>query len=76
MGPTKIPSFGRTKYFLTFIDDFSTKTFYYFLKNKSECFKKIQEFKAFVESQIDNKIKVLRSDNGNEFTLKLSHIFS
>jgi transposase InsO family protein len=67
-GPTQIPSFGGAKYFLTFIDDFSKKTFCYFLKNKSEYFIKFQEFKAFIESQIKNKIKVLRSDNGSEFT--------
>jgi uncharacterized protein (DUF427 family) len=67
-GPTKIPFFGGAKYFILFIDGFWEKTFCYFLKNKKECFKKFQEFKAFVESQIENKIKVLRSDNSDEFT--------
>jgi hypothetical protein len=59
-GPTKIPSFGGAKYFLTFIDEFFRKTFCYFLKNKRECLKKFHEFKAFEEGQIENKIKILK----------------
>ena len=37
-GPLKVPSLYRTVYFLTFIDDFSRKSWFYFLKNKSEVF--------------------------------------
>ncbi len=33
-------------------------------------FHKFQEFKEFAKSQSGNKIKVLRSDNSGEFTLK------
>eukprot|EP00253_Pinus_taeda_P009762 PITA_09762 len=36
---------------------------------KSEVFKWFQEFKALVETQTGRKIKVLRSDNGGEYTL-------
>jgi len=39
------------------------------LKTKSEVFKRFQEFKALVENQIGRKIKVLRSENGGEYTL-------
>ena len=44
------------------------KTWIYFLKTKSEVFKRFQEFKALVETQTSWKIKVLRSDNGGEYT--------
>jgi hypothetical protein len=35
-GPMQTPSIGGTTYFLTFIDDFSRKTWIYFLKHKSD----------------------------------------
>jgi transposase InsO family protein len=59
---------GGCEYYVTFIDDHSRKTWIYFLKTKSEVFKRFQEFKALVENQTRRKIKVLRSDNGGEYT--------
>ena len=55
-------------YYVSFIDDFSRKTWVYFIKNKDEVFSKFKEFKALIESHIENKIKNFRSDNGGEFT--------
>jgi transposase InsO family protein len=55
-------------YYVSFIDDFSRKTWIYFLKTKSEVFNKLKEFKALVENLSEKKIKILRSDNGGEFT--------
>jgi transposase InsO family protein len=71
-GPMKQESFGGARYFLTFIDDKTRKTFVYFLKSKNEVFKKFQEFKVFAENQIGKRIKALRSDNGGEY---ISHAF-
>ena len=55
-------------YYVSFIDDFSHKTWIYLLKGKSEVFSKFKEYKALVEKQTDKKIKTLQSDNGGEFT--------
>jgi hypothetical protein len=66
-GPMKTPSLGGSIYFLTFIDDYSRKTWVYFLKHKSETFDKFKEFKAFVEKQSGLSIKILRSDRGGEY---------
>jgi hypothetical protein len=38
------------------------------MKTKDEFFSRFQEFKALVENQIGRKIKVLRSNNGGEYT--------
>ncbi|GMP88730.1 hypothetical protein CsSME_00040608 [Camellia sinensis var. sinensis] len=46
-GPLKPMSNGQNRYFLTFIDDYSRKTWVYFLKRKSEVFSIFKEFKAF-----------------------------
>ena len=54
--------------YVTFINDFSKKVWIYFLKTKAEVFAQFKEFKALVENQTGMKIKVLRSDNGGEFT--------
>ena len=55
---------------ITFIDDYSRKTWIYFLKNKSEVFGKFKEFKALIENHSKKRIKTLRSNNGGEYTSK------
>ena len=72
-GPMRTQSIGHSDYFLTFIDDYSRKTWVYFLKKKSETFSKFKEFKALVENQSDRQIKVLRSDRGGEYDSKALH---
>jgi transposase InsO family protein len=66
-GPMSRASLSGCEYYLTFIDDHSRKTWIYFMKAKSEVFKRFQEFKALVENQTGKRIKVLRSDNGGEY---------
>ena len=56
------------EYYVIFIDDFSKKTWIFFMKTKGQVFKRFQEFKALVKNQTGTKIKVLRSDNGGEYT--------
>jgi hypothetical protein len=67
-GPMSAVSIGGASYYVTFIDDYSRKTWIYFMKTKDEVFSRFQEFKALVENQTGRKIKVLRSDNGGEYT--------
>jgi hypothetical protein len=59
-----VSSLGGFLYYVTFIDDFSWKTWIYFIKTKDEVFSRFQEFKAQVENMTRKKIKVLRTDNG------------
>jgi transposase InsO family protein len=69
-GPMPSTSLSRYVYYVTFIDDYSRKTWVYFLKLKDEVFEKFKEFKALVENLSEKKIKILRSDNGGEYTSK------
>lgn len=71
-GPMSSPSLSGYLYYVIFIDDFSRKTWIYFLKTKKETFIKFQEFKAFVEKQTGKHIRALRTNNGREFE---SHYF-
>jgi transposase InsO family protein len=63
-------SLSGYEYYVTFIDDYSRKTWIYFMKINDKVFSQFQEFKALVENQEGRKIKTLRSDNGGEYTSK------
>jgi hypothetical protein len=65
-----VRSLGGSLYYVTFIDDYSRKTWLYLLKSKDEVFNKFQKFKAEIENLTNKKIKTLRTDNGGEYTLK------
>ena len=49
-GPMSTLSLSGHEYYVTFIDDYSRKTWIYFLKTKNEVFSRFQEFKALVEN--------------------------
>lgn len=66
-GPINPTSNGGKRYFITFIDDYSRKTWVYFLQVKSEAFAAFKSFKALVEKESGNVIKVLRTDRGGEY---------
>ena len=66
-GPMSTTSLSGYVYYVSFLDDYSRKTWIYFLKGKDEVFE-FKEFKARVESLSEKKIKTLRFDNGGEFT--------
>jgi len=66
--PMSSSSLSGYAYYVSFIDDFSRKTWIYFMKNKDEVFSKFKEFKALIENHTEKKIKTFRLDNGREFT--------
>jgi transposase InsO family protein len=66
-GSFSIPSFFGSKYFVTFINDFSRKTWVYFLKKKLDVLFVFKTFKTKMEKQIGKFIKILKSNNGGEF---------
>ena len=51
------------------VDDYTRMTWVCFLKKKLEAFEHFVIFKEMVENETDLKIKMMRSDNGGEFTL-------
>jgi hypothetical protein len=69
-GPMTVASLNGYLYYVLFIYYHSSKTWIYFLKNKDGFLAKFQEFKAQVENMTGRKIKVLRSENGGEYTSK------
>lgn len=67
-GKVDTQSLSGAEYFLTFIDDKSRYTWVYVIKRKSEVFQKFVEWKALVEKSTGKRLKVLRTDNGGEYT--------
>ena len=67
-GPIPSTYLSGYEYYVTFIDDYSRKTWIYFLKTKDEVFGKFKEFKALIENHSKRRIKTLRTDNGGEYT--------
>ncbi|KAJ7950679.1 Retrovirus-related Pol polyprotein from transposon TNT 1-94 [Quillaja saponaria] len=67
-GPSRVVSLSGYKWFVTFIDCFSRTTWVYLLRAKNEVFTCFQMFHKLVCTQFDGKVKILRSDNGTEYT--------
>ncbi|GKC55059.1 retrotransposon protein, putative, ty1-copia subclass [Tanacetum coccineum] len=62
-----LPTKGDNKYFITFIDDCTKYCYVYLLKSKDEAIDKFVLYKNEVENQLGKKIKVVRSDIGDEY---------
>lgn len=67
-GPMNTLTSGQKKYFLTFIDDYSRYTTVYLLHSKDEVSEKLQEYINYVRNKFGRTLKVLRLDNGTEYT--------
>ncbi|CAN0905823.1 Retrovirus-related Pol polyprotein from transposon TNT 1-94, partial [Linum grandiflorum] len=63
-GPVEMESLGGNRYFVTFIDDATRKTWVYMMKAKSQVFEIFRNFHVMVERETGSKLKCLRSDNG------------
>ena len=61
-------SLSGSEYFLTFVDDYTRYIWVYVMRNKSDIFKQFTEWMAMAEQLTGKRLKVLRSDNGGEYT--------
>jgi transposase InsO family protein len=74
-GPINPSSNGGKRYFITFIDDCSRKTWVYFLQDKSEALSAFKSFRTYVENEVERTIKTLQTDRGGEFCSKEFQVF-
>ncbi|XP_074309400.1 uncharacterized protein LOC141643908 [Silene latifolia] len=65
-GPYPIQTYNGHKYFLTIVDDYTRTTWVYLLSCKSSAFDYIKNFIAFVKTQFNKTVQILRSDNALE----------
>jgi len=66
-GPINPSSNRGKRYLITFIDDFTRKTWVYFLQQKLEAFYVFKSFKAHVENKTGKTVKTLRTDRGGDY---------
>jgi IS30 family transposase len=66
LGPV-IDSFGRKKYYVSFIDDFNKFIWIYLLHHRSKVFKFFKEFQCLVECLFNRKIITMQTDWGGEY---------
>ena len=82
-GPIHVESVGGSRYFITFVDDYSRFVTVYMLKTKDEALNKFMEFVAMAENGLGVKmqnfrlegelgvsLKKFRSDGGGEYVSK------
>lgn len=76
-GPMENKSLGNCRYMLTFTDDFSRKTFVYFLPDKqnSSLMNCLNRFVNLVQNKTESKIKKFRTDNGTEYVTETMKLF-
>ena len=55
------------RYFITFIDDSTRYCYVYLLNSKDEAIDAFKKYKNEVETQLNKKIKMIRSDRGGEY---------
>ncbi|GJU65696.1 retrovirus-related pol polyprotein from transposon RE1 [Tanacetum coccineum] len=67
-GPMSTTSWSGNKYFILFIDDYTRMCWVYFLSSKASVFSIFKSFKKLVEVQSGSTLRILRTDNGGEYT--------
>jgi hypothetical protein len=59
-GPSHVSSLVGSRYYVTFIDDATRKTWVYFIRQKSDVFYTFNKWKALVENETGKRLKCLR----------------
>ena len=73
MGPLSTPTLAGSRYILVFTDDYSHKSWIYFLKSKDQTFFFFRTFMAKIRTETGNPLSILHTNRGGEY---LSHEFT
>jgi hypothetical protein len=69
-GPARVKSVGGSVYMMSCYDDNTHRIQLYFLKKKSHALSAFKKYLALVRNQCSTRVKLVRTDNGGEFTSK------
>ena len=69
-GPENIKTPHGELYIINFIDDYSPKAWIYMIKRKSEAYELFKDWRALVEREMGQRIKIFQTDNGGEYSSK------
>ncbi|GJS50830.1 ribonuclease H-like domain-containing protein [Tanacetum coccineum] len=65
--PTSVRSLNHKTYCLVITDDFNRFSWVFFLRTKDETSGILKDFIRQIENQLNQKVKIIRCDNGTEF---------
>ena len=74
-GPFPTQSPLKSKYFISFIDDYTRFTILTFLKSKDQAFIAFTNYKSLTEKQLNLQVKCLQSNRGEEYISNKFTIF-
>ncbi|KAI3686168.1 hypothetical protein L1987_79841 [Smallanthus sonchifolius] len=66
-GPTNVMSMGKKSYCLVITDDYTRFSWVFFLRTKDETTEILKSYILRVENQSNQKVKIIRCDQGTEF---------
>ncbi|GJZ88541.1 putative ribonuclease H-like domain-containing protein [Tanacetum coccineum] len=66
-GPTSVRSINHASYCLVITDDYSRFCWVFFLAKKDETSDILKTFVRQIENHLNQKVKIIRTDNGTEF---------
>ena len=69
-GPMPERSLGGTRYFITFINDYTHKVWAYSIKSKDKVLETFARWTTEGEHRSDHKVKTFLPNNGGEYTSK------
>ncbi|XP_073270455.1 uncharacterized protein [Primulina huaijiensis] len=76
-GPSPVLTKGRSRYYVSFIDDCNRYCWVYLMKHRSDYLAIFNDFKALVKNQHSTVIKCFRYDLGGEYTSNdFSHLLA
>jgi hypothetical protein len=67
-GPAPITSTNGTRYYVTFVDNFTKITWFFPLHHKCQVLSSFMHFKSTMENLLSCKLKILRTDCGGEYS--------
>src|SRR6185312_2768783 len=67
-GPITPTTYGGNRYFISFIDDFTRKSWIYIIKSKDQAIEKLKELYKLLKNHYNIRIKNVISDGRGEYT--------
>ncbi|PNX82394.1 retrovirus-related Pol polyprotein from transposon TNT 1-94, partial [Trifolium pratense] len=74
-GPFEVASLGGSKYFITFVDEYTRMMWLDTIKLKSEALDVFKRFKVLIEKDSDKSIKILRTYHVHKDEVQYNHIY-
>jgi hypothetical protein len=69
-GPLSIPSMSKSRYFITFTNDYNRHTWIYFMKTKFEAFNIFNRFKQKTKVEFGKQVKMFCFNGRKEYNSK------